>query len=101
MTHLIEYLAEKFPEIAKHGSGGPNPSKVWIIEENGELYHTYAEPNPKQKSVGGAEIPIMMFENGELFAPQIKEKVIPFLQSFGLEEKDANEVVKKIQNKQR
>lgn len=87
---IVDYLIRNLGDISQHG-----PSKIWLTQnDEGTISHTYDHNNITDTSVGGEDIPILIFDrNNRLFEPMIQSEIIPFLMSFGLDRHQAEEVL--------
>lgn len=67
--------------------------RVWIwFNKNGDVQHTF---QPRFGAIGGAKAPLFAWHEGQIFAPK-QDEVVAFLKTFGLDNKEASEVVATI-----
>jgi len=78
--------------ILSAGSDGSS-SRVWLRRDTlGNVTHTFVE---ERGMVGGAAIPPRAESDGKIFTP-LRQKVVQFVRSFDLTEKEANSVVDRV-----
>lgn len=71
-------------------SGGRNQPRLWLAHDSlGHVVHTFIAERGK---VGGATIPFSALHDNRVFEPKLGE-VLTFLSTFGLSQRDAQEVV--------
>jgi hypothetical protein len=73
--------------------GGRNQPKIWLrLDSIGNVVYTFA---PGQGFRGGQTIPFNALHKGKIFEP-LRGEVVSFLESFGLDRSQANEVVSAV-----
>ncbi len=88
----INYLEREL-----YGILASNTGNVWLIEANGEIRHTFTKSD--DDGIGGERPPMMATHNG-MIVDEKKNEVIGFLNSFGLDQYEAEHVLGLV-NRQR
>jgi hypothetical protein len=89
---IIKYLKEGglVTILRANLGGGPEKPSVWLtFKRRGEITHSFAAASGV---VGGAAIPFFALQGARIYTPKQGE-VIRFLESFGLTDAEAQEVI--------
>ena len=92
---VLDYLSQGglIEILKKNQTGGKNPPRVWLrIDEHGKISYTFT---PGGGLAGGEAIPFRA-NVGEKIVRREQDAVVDFLKSFGLDTKQAEDVVKSV-----
>lgn len=92
---IISYLSNGglIAILQSNTSGGRNHPGAWLcLDTLGSVTHTFV---PERGVIGGQAIPFSASHNGKIFKPR-REDVEKFVQSFGLNHQEAQQVVSNL-----
>ncbi len=95
-ARIVAYLSDGglISILRSNTGGGASPPRVWLRSNGPEdLVHTY---EPSRGVIGGQIVPFNALHGPDrIFAPKVDE-VASFLRSFGLDEVQADEVIRAV-----
>lgn len=95
MPRFLDYLKKGgLISILRSGiSGGRNQPRVWLtLDSLGNVTHTF---NKERGLLGGEPVPIRAVHEDKVFTPKTDE-VLSYLKSFGLNRKEAEDVLTSV-----
>lgn len=94
-ARIVEYLKNGglISILRANLSRGKNQPRAWLCLDNlGNVTHTFT---PERGVVGGETVPFFALQHDRIFAPR-RSMVRPFVESFGLSHKEADEVLDEV-----